>query len=57
MRPIPPARVGFVGLGAMGEPMALNLLKAGTALPGLEPLRFEIGRPGQGRSCRREGRR
>ena len=32
MRPIPPARVGFVGLGAMGEPMVLNLLKAGTAL-------------------------
>lgn len=26
------APVGFIGLGAMGEPMALNLVKAGTAL-------------------------
>jgi len=25
--------IGFIGLGAMGEPMALNLVKAGTALP------------------------
>ncbi|MGN6667562.1 MAG: NAD(P)-binding domain-containing protein, partial [Trinickia sp.] len=24
--------VGFIGLGAMGEPMALNLRKAGMAL-------------------------
>jgi 3-hydroxyisobutyrate dehydrogenase-like beta-hydroxyacid dehydrogenase len=24
--------IGFIGLGAMGEPMALNLVKAGTAL-------------------------
>lgn len=31
-RPIRAAPVGFVGLGAMGEPMALNLVKAGTAL-------------------------
>jgi 3-hydroxyisobutyrate dehydrogenase len=28
----PSTRVGFVGLGAMGEPMALNLVKAGTPL-------------------------
>lgn len=27
-----PAPVGFIGLGAMGEPMALNLAKAGTPL-------------------------
>ena len=26
------ARVGFIGLGTMGEPMALNLIKAGTPL-------------------------
>jgi len=32
MTPTPPARIGFVGLGAMGEPMALNLVKAGTVL-------------------------
>lgn len=36
--PTPPAPwspsplVGFIGLGAMGEPMALNLLRAGTPL-------------------------
>jgi 3-hydroxyisobutyrate dehydrogenase len=29
---IPSAPVGFIGLGAMGEPMALNLVKAGTPL-------------------------
>jgi 3-hydroxyisobutyrate dehydrogenase len=28
----PSARVGFIGLGTMGEPMALNLVKAGTPL-------------------------
>ena len=27
-------KVGFVGLGAMGVPMALNLLKAGHAVRG-----------------------
>src|SRR5437868_7252739 len=32
MTAIRSAPVGFIGLGAMGEPMALNLLKAGTAL-------------------------
>jgi 3-hydroxyisobutyrate dehydrogenase len=30
--PAPAPPVGFIGLGAMGEPMALNLVKAGTAL-------------------------
>jgi len=25
-------RIGFIGLGTMGEPMALNLAKAGTPL-------------------------
>jgi 3-hydroxyisobutyrate dehydrogenase len=29
---IPSAPVGFIGLGTMGEPMALNLVKAGTPL-------------------------
>ncbi len=29
---IPCAPVGFIGLGSMGEPMALNLVKAGTPL-------------------------
>lgn len=29
---IPSVPVGFIGLGAMGEPMALNLVKAGTPL-------------------------
>ena len=28
----PQAAVGFVGLGTMGEPMARNLLRAGTPL-------------------------
>src|SRR5436190_10764900 len=28
----PTTRVGFIGLGAMGEPMALNLVNAGTPL-------------------------
>jgi 3-hydroxyisobutyrate dehydrogenase len=32
MAMIPSAPVGFIGLGIMGEPMALNLVKAGTAL-------------------------
>ena len=32
MTVIPSAPVGFIGLGAMGEPMALNLVKAGTPL-------------------------
>ncbi len=31
MTVIPSAPVGFIGLGAMGEPMALNLVKAGGA--------------------------
>ena len=26
------AAIGFIGLGAMGEPMALNLFRAGTPL-------------------------
>src|SRR5579864_1683165 len=29
---IPRAPVGFIGLGTMGEPMALNLVRAGTSL-------------------------
>jgi len=32
MTVIPSAPVGFIGLGIMGEPMALNLVKAGTPL-------------------------
>src|SRR5712691_3239208 len=32
MTVIPSAPVGFIGLGAMGEPMAVNLVKAGTPL-------------------------
>jgi 3-hydroxyisobutyrate dehydrogenase len=32
LTPIPSAPVGFIGLGTMGEPMALNLVKAGTPL-------------------------
>ena len=32
MTVVPSARVGFIGLGVMGEPMALNLVKAGTPL-------------------------
>ena len=29
-------KVGFIGLGAMGVPMALNLLKAGHAVRGFD---------------------
>jgi len=32
MSPIPSTPVGFIGLGVMGEPMALNLTRAGTPL-------------------------
>ena len=32
MAPIPSTPVGFIGLGVMGEPMALNLARAGTLL-------------------------
>jgi 3-hydroxyisobutyrate dehydrogenase len=32
MAAIPSEPVGFIGLGAMGEPMALNMVKAGTSL-------------------------
>jgi 3-hydroxyisobutyrate dehydrogenase len=32
MTAVPSAPVGFIGLGAMGEPMALNLVKSGTPL-------------------------
>ncbi len=32
MTEIPPAPVGFIGLGTMGEAMAVNLVKAGTPL-------------------------
>ncbi|MFL5313308.1 MAG: NAD(P)-dependent oxidoreductase [Myxococcales bacterium] len=32
MTVLPSARVGFIGLGTMGEPMALNLVRAGTPL-------------------------
>jgi pyrroline-5-carboxylate reductase len=45
--------IGFIGLGAMGEPMALNLVKAGTApLSGIVHPRN--GHPGRGRGHRRE---
>ncbi|TMA99537.1 MAG: hypothetical protein E6J64_21740 [Deltaproteobacteria bacterium] len=32
MTVVPSTRVGFIGLGAMGEPMALNLVKGGAPL-------------------------
>ena len=32
MKPSSSAPVGFIGLGVMGEPMALNLTRAGTRL-------------------------
>ena len=28
-------KIGFVGVGAMGGPMALNLVKAGLSIPSL----------------------
>lgn len=38
-------RVGFIGLGIMGKPMALNIRKAGYALTVYEKL---AGRPVRG---------
>ena len=32
MTVVPSTRVGFIGLGAMGEPLALNLVKGGAPL-------------------------
>jgi L-threonate 2-dehydrogenase len=37
-------RIGFIGLGAMGAPMALNLVKAGHAVCGFD-VRAEAARP------------
>ena len=50
-----PARmtVGFIGLGTMGLPMALNMARAGTPLVGVEP--FASGSRPHGRG-RRHGR-
>jgi 2-hydroxy-3-oxopropionate reductase len=44
-------RIGFIGLGAMGAPMALNLVRAGYTVQGfdLNPVRVETLRQGGGR--------
>jgi 3-hydroxyisobutyrate dehydrogenase len=38
------ARIGFIGLGNMGLPMALNLLKAGHAVTGFDVVKASVGR-------------
>jgi len=38
------ARIGFIGLGNMGLPMALNLLKAGHAVVGFDVSQAQIGK-------------
>jgi 3-hydroxyisobutyrate dehydrogenase len=38
------ARIGFIGLGNMGLPMAQNLLKAGHAVAGFDVARASVGR-------------
>jgi 3-hydroxyisobutyrate dehydrogenase len=38
------ARIGFIGLGNMGLPMAQNLLKAGHAVVGFDVARASVGR-------------
>jgi len=48
------APVGFIGLGAMGEPMAIKLDQSGDAAGGLESLGFEMpGRRRSRRGCRK----
>ena len=50
------ARIGFIGLGNMGLPMAANLIKAGHAVTG-----FDVAKPaveqafGAGRNGRGDG--
>src|SRR4051794_32206943 len=39
-----PVRVGFVGLGAMGLPMAVNLVRAGHAVQGFDVNAEAVGR-------------
>jgi 3-hydroxyisobutyrate dehydrogenase-like beta-hydroxyacid dehydrogenase len=38
------ARIGFIGLGNMGLPMALNLIKAGHAVAGYDVAKASVGR-------------
>src|SRR5689334_2762795 len=38
------ARIGFIGLGNMGLPMAQNLLKAGHAVTGFDVVKASVGR-------------
>src|SRR6266540_1383489 len=38
------ARIGFIGLGNMGLPMAQNLLKAGHAISGFDVVKTSVGR-------------
>jgi 3-hydroxyisobutyrate dehydrogenase len=38
------ARIGFIGLGNMGLPMALNLIKAGHAVAGFDVAKASVGR-------------
>jgi 3-hydroxyisobutyrate dehydrogenase len=38
------ARVGFIGLGNMGLPMALNLVKAGHQVTGFDVVRTQVGK-------------
>jgi 3-hydroxyisobutyrate dehydrogenase len=38
------ARIGFIGLGNMGLPMAQNLLKSGHAVTGFDVVRASVGR-------------
>jgi 3-hydroxyisobutyrate dehydrogenase len=38
------ARIGFIGLGNMGLPMAQNLLKAGHAVAGFDQVKASVGR-------------
>ena len=42
---MPDARVGFIGLGIMGRPMALNLIKAGYKLVVTSRIRLDISAP------------
>jgi 3-hydroxyisobutyrate dehydrogenase len=38
------ARIGFIGLGNMGLPMAQNLLKGGHAVTGFDAVKASVGR-------------
>ena len=38
------ARIGFIGLGNMGLPMALNLIKAGHAVAGYDVVKTSVGK-------------